>query len=66
MEYGLHRPSAWDFPLSPLGECYCEANPQEAARWARSARGFGLPATPLGHLVNDLYTLPPHVKYTPG
>jgi hypothetical protein len=59
MEFGLHQPSAWDSPLPPLGDCHHEANPREAARWGRSA------GHPLGPLVNDLCTLPPHVRYTP-
>jgi hypothetical protein len=49
MEFGLHRPSAWDSPLPPLGECHREANPQEAVRWGRPARRFGRPATPWAH-----------------
>jgi hypothetical protein len=59
MEFGLHRPSAWDSPLPPLGECHREANLREAARWGRLA------IHPLGLLVSSLCTLPPHVKYTP-
>jgi hypothetical protein len=42
MEFVLHRPSAWDSSLSPLGECHHEANPRDATRW-------GWPATPWAH-----------------
>jgi hypothetical protein len=59
MESGLHRPLASHSPLPPLGECHREASPREAARG-------GLAGHPLGPQVNDLWTLPPRVKYTPG
>jgi hypothetical protein len=37
MKFDLHRPSAWDSSLPPLGECHHEANLREAAKWGRSA-----------------------------
>jgi hypothetical protein len=42
-----------------------EATGQTDIKPSQPDRGFGRPATPLGPLVNSLYTLPPHVRYIP-
>jgi hypothetical protein len=39
MELSLHRSSAWDSPLPPLGECHNEAN-RLATPWAHWLAAF--------------------------
>jgi hypothetical protein len=54
MEFGLHQASAWDSPLSPLGEYLVGPTGQRV--WPASHL--------LGPLVSGLCTLPPRVRYT--
>jgi hypothetical protein len=55
MEFGNHRHLAWDSPVPPFGECHCEANQGEAARWGQwASQGVWRAGHPLGPLVNLL------------